>query len=217
MFWTWFKNSQLPRTVPGNIPDYFDKTLHTNLGTCRILAVSNSVLRKSVISAGTCGIPYYCTTWQKQFFTSGSCPILVLAHDDLSMVMGRPPHADAKSGVKKYQGPTTSRENMIRKHQNFSRSYFLMLVYDLNLCRYLNPESPPLRDFASLYFLLVNRHTFVCGTLFPGIKLNLVYHLIFRIRADFWKKFSSSRKRGGADFFPVFVWWVVWAESPIQI
>jgi hypothetical protein len=23
------------------------------------------------------------------------------------------------------------------------------------------------------------------------------------------KKFSSSRKRGGADFFPGFVWWVV--------
>ena len=35
--------------------------------------------------------------------------------------------------------------------------------------------------------------------------------------ADFWKKFSSSRKRGGADFPPGFVWWVVWAESPIQI
>ena len=28
---------------------------------------------------------------------------------------------------------------------------------------------------------------------------------------------SPSRKRGGADFFSAFVWWVVWAESPIQI
>jgi hypothetical protein len=25
--------------------------------------------------------------------------------------------------------------------------------------------------------------------------------------------FSSSRKRGGADFSPGFVWWIVWAES----
>jgi hypothetical protein len=25
--------------------------------------------------------------------------------------------------------------------------------------------------------------------------------------------FSSPRKRGGADFFSGFVWWVVWAES----
>jgi hypothetical protein len=30
-------------------------------------------------------------------------------------------------------------------------------------------------------------------------------------------KFSSSRTRGGVDFPPGFVWWVVWAESPIQI
>jgi hypothetical protein len=37
--------------------------------------------------------------------------------------------------------------------------------YDLNLGRYLNPELPPMRDFASLYFL--NRYTFVCGTLVP--------------------------------------------------
>jgi hypothetical protein len=30
------------------------------------------------------------------------------------------------------------------------------------------------------------------------------------------KKQQSFRKRGGADFFSGFVWWVVWA-SPIQI
>ena len=40
---------------------------------------------------------------------------------------------------------------------------------------------------------------------------------ISTMEPDFWKKFSSSRKRGGADFSPGFVWWVVWAESPIQI
>ena len=32
---------------------------------------------------------------------------------------------------------------------------------------------PPMRDFASLCFL--NRHTFVCGSLFGGIKLNELY------------------------------------------
>ena len=32
---------------------------------------------------------------------------------------------------------------------------------------------PPMRDLGSLYFL--NRHTFVCGSLFPGIKLNELY------------------------------------------
>jgi hypothetical protein len=33
------------------------------------------------------------------------------------------------------------------------------------------------------------------------------------MEVDFWKMFSSSRKRGGADFSPGFVWWIVWAES----
>ena len=31
------------------------------------------------------------------------------------------------------------------------------------------------------------------------------------------KMFSSSGKSGGAEDFSRFVWWVVWAESPIQI
>jgi hypothetical protein len=31
------------------------------------------------------------------------------------------------------------------------------------------------------------------------------------------KKQHSFKKRGGADAFPRFVWWVVWAESSIQI
>jgi hypothetical protein len=34
----------------------------------------------------------------------------------------------------------------------------------------LEPELLPMRDLGSLSFL--NRHTFVCGTLFPRIKLN---------------------------------------------
>ena len=37
----------------------------------------------------------------------------------LTTVLGRPRHVDAKNGAKKYQGPTTSQENMIRKHLTF--------------------------------------------------------------------------------------------------
>jgi hypothetical protein len=43
--------------------------------------------------------------------------------------------------------------------------------YDLNLGRYLNPNLPPIRDFASL--ILGKYCTFVCGTLFGGIDLKL--------------------------------------------
>jgi hypothetical protein len=32
-----------------------------------------------------------------------------------------------------------------------------------------------------------------------------------------FEKCSHHREKGGADFFSGFVWWVVWAESPIQI
>ena len=67
-------------------------------------------------------------------------------------------HNDAKIEVKDYQGPTRSYE----------------CNYDLNLCRHLNPELPRVRDLRFLYFLI--RHIFVCGTLFPGIKLNSLYH-----------------------------------------
>ena len=34
----------------------------------------------------------------------------------LTMVLARPRRADAKNGVNNYQGPTTSRENAIRKY-----------------------------------------------------------------------------------------------------
>ena len=37
-------------------------------------------------------------------------------------------------------------------------------------------------------------------------------------REPIFEKCSHLRKkRGGADAFPRFVWWVVWAESPIRI
>ena len=79
-----------------------------------------------------------------------------------------------------------SRENVIWKYLNFPIHFFKFLCdYDLNLCRYLNPELPPILSreytrvltvlchFASLYFL--NRHTNVGGTVSPRIKLNQLY------------------------------------------
>jgi hypothetical protein len=108
---------------------------------------------------------------KSKLFIGGSCPILVL-----TTVLGRPRHADAKNDVKNYQGPTTSRENAIRKYLNFLIRFFKFCCdYDLNLCRYLNPELPPMRYLASPYFLI--RHTFVCATcstLFRRIKLILL-------------------------------------------
>ena len=63
------------------------------------------------------------------------------------------------------------------RYQNTSLSPILFFKvvsdYDLNLGRCLNPELTSMRNLASLYFL--NRHTFVCGSLFPGIKLNQLY------------------------------------------
>jgi hypothetical protein len=41
--------------------------------------------------------------------------------------------------------------------------------------------------------------------------------LIEHWRPIFEKSSHLREKGGGADFFPGFVWWVVWAESPIQI
>jgi hypothetical protein len=49
-----------------------------------------------------------------------SGPILVL-----TTVLDDPRRADVKKDVKNYHGPTTSRENAIRKYQNFYPSVFL--------------------------------------------------------------------------------------------
>ena len=71
-------------------------------------------------------------------------------------VLSRPRHADAKNGVTNYQGLTTARENAIRN-------------------AVLEPRvtaAPPMRGFASLYFLIHHTCTFVCATLFLAIKLD---------------------------------------------
>ena len=46
----------------------------------------------------------------RKLFINKSCPMLVL-----TTVLGRPRRTDVKTDVKNYQGPTTSRENAIRK------------------------------------------------------------------------------------------------------
>ena len=84
--------------------------------------------------------------------------------------MGNPRHAYVKNIVKTNQGSTTLRENAIPKHETpkFHHTFFFKIYseYELNLCRYLNPELPPMREFASL---IIGKYcTFVCETLFGG-------------------------------------------------
>jgi hypothetical protein len=108
---------------------------------------------------------------QSKVFISGSCSILVL-----TTVLRHLRRVDAKKFVKNYQRPTTSPKNVIRKHLEFPHTYLFFKFYcdyDLNLCRNLNPELPPMRDLGSPYFLV--GHIFVCETLSGGIKLNYLY------------------------------------------
>ena len=73
---------------------------------------------------------------------------------------------------------------------------------------------------------------FQCGTKFnycriPDLARGKATFFMHRTRAARARVRSgrsglrSPRKRGGADFFPGYVldlvWWVVWAESPVQI
>ena len=122
---------------------------------------------------------------KSKLFISESCPILVL-----TTILSNLCRANTKNDTTIYQGPTTSRENAVRKYQNFPPHVFLNVLfdYDLNLCRCSNPELPPMRDFGSLYFF--NHQPFVCGTLFPGIKLNLLYS---------WKQSSTYKSAILAD------------------
>jgi hypothetical protein len=58
--------------------------------------------------------------YKSKLFIGRSCPILVLI-----IVLGRPRGADVKNELKNYQGPTTSRENSIRKYLNLPHMSFL--------------------------------------------------------------------------------------------
>ena len=87
----------------------------------------------------------------------------------MKTVLGFPRRADAKMVLKTIRGHKKMRCQNI--HIPLILLFFKVVSdYDLNLGRCLNPELTPLRNLASPYFL--NRHTFVCGSLFPGIKLN---------------------------------------------
>jgi hypothetical protein len=115
-----------------------------------------------------CTVPLY----DSKLFISRSCLILVL-----TTVLHRPRRADVKKDVKNYQVPTTAVLPEKMWFQNISpiRFFKFQWDYDLNLGRYLNPELPPMRGFASLIVILGKYCTFVCGTLFGGIKLIKIY------------------------------------------
>jgi hypothetical protein len=105
-----------------------------------------------------------CTIARRKLFISRSCPILVL-----TTVLSLPRRADFKKYVKNYQG--TGANYFPRKCDSkilkFQHTFFFFKYYsnyDLNLGRYLNPELPPMRDFATR--ILGKYCTFVCGTLF---------------------------------------------------
>jgi hypothetical protein len=60
-----------------------------------------------------------------------------------------------------------------------------MRFENLNLCRYLKPELPPMRDFGSLYFL--NHYTFVYTSMwnyaplcFRGYKSSISFRILIR-------------------------------------
>ena len=92
----------------------------------------------------------------------------------MTKVLCRPRRADVNNGVTNYQGSTTSQENEIRKHLNLSLLFCkFRRDYDLNLCRYVNTDLPPMRDLGSL--IPGKYRTFLCGTLFGRMKLNKLY------------------------------------------
>ena len=64
-------------------------------------------------------LPKYCTIVQKQIIYKWI--LSDFSFDDCS---GSPRHTDAKTDVKNYQGPTTFRENVIRKYLKFPHTFF---------------------------------------------------------------------------------------------
>jgi hypothetical protein len=115
--------------------------------------------------------------------------------------LGRPRRAHVKNGVKNYHGPTTilPRENTIPNYINFPHTFSKFCSdYDLNLCRCLNLELPPMRDFASLISVPVLRHDdFIDRTL----SRQLVCTGIFFVRSIFFSIPIECRARGIASAF----------------
>ena len=98
----------------------------------------------------------YCIIVKKKLVINGSCLILVLT---AVQAQGRPRHADFKTSVNNYQGanylPKKCDSKINFHHAKFS-TFFWISVWLWT-------------KFVSEFSY---RHTFVCGTLFPGIKLN---------------------------------------------
>jgi hypothetical protein len=87
----------------------------------------------------------------------------------MTWVLGHPRRADAKVDIKNYHGPTTTRENVIRKYLSFPILLFFKCDYGLNSCRCSNPELP--KCATSLFHIFLIRHTFFTPIFFRGIKL----------------------------------------------
>ena len=73
---------------------------------------------------------YVYTIVKEQIIYCESCLTLhLLVKLLLTIVLGRLRRFDAKNVPKNYQGPTTSRENVIRKHLNFLIYIFIYLKF----------------------------------------------------------------------------------------
>ena len=79
--------------------------------------ISHTVIGTVHTAVHKCTVPLL----NRKLFISGSCSTLVL-----TTVPCQPRHTDTKSGAKDYQGPTPSRENVIRKY-HFSHTFFQIL------------------------------------------------------------------------------------------
>ena len=90
--------------------------------------------------------------------------------------MSRPRRADVEKDVKNYQGPKKALLSVSKIYRVILNLYGdPPYKNQTSEKRYKVPTKalPPMRGFASLCFL--NRHTFVCGSLFGGIKLIELY------------------------------------------
>ena len=79
---------------------------------------------------------YTVPLYMKNIFISRSCLTLVL-----TTVMSLPRHTDPKKGVQSYEGPTTGRENAIRKYINLLFMETKLHIRKCNTCRYIEKQS----------------------------------------------------------------------------
>jgi hypothetical protein len=112
----------------------------------------------------TCTVPFL----NRKVFVRESCPISVL-----TKLLFHSRQIYAENDLKKFIRTQLNLvyEKMQSGIPKFTNTFF-RIDYDhgLNSCRCLNPESPPLPDLGSLYFLI--RHTFVVAIFFRVLNFN---------------------------------------------